>query len=51
MAPKQKQVKKKVVSHKPKLAHKLARYVRAFPVHLTSGDNLPSISHLRIFVK
>lgn len=46
MAPKDKQIKKKVVTHKPKLAHKLAKYVRAYPVHLSQGEGLPSISHL-----
>lgn len=46
MAPKDKQLKKKVVTHKPKLAHKLAKYTRAYPVHLTQGEGLPSISHL-----
>lgn len=46
MAPKDKQVKKRVVSHKPKLAHKLAKYVRAYPVHLVRGDQQPSLSHL-----
>lgn len=46
MAPKDKQVKKRVVTHKPKLAHKLAKYVRAYPIHLTRGEQFPSISHL-----
>jgi hypothetical protein len=46
MAPKDKQIKKKVVTHKPKIAHKLAKYVRAYPVHLRQGEGLPSISHL-----
>lgn len=40
--------KKKATTHKPKLAHKLARYVRANPVHLRSGANLPSITHLAL---
>lgn len=51
MAPKDKsQPKKRVVSHKPKLAHKLAKYVRAYPVHLQRGDQQPSLSHLGIAV-
>ena len=40
--------KKKVTTHKPKLAHKLARYVRATPVHLRTGANLPSVSHFTL---
>jgi large subunit ribosomal protein L6e len=40
--------KKKVTTHKPKLAHKLARYVRSNPVHLSSGVAQPSITHLRL---
>lgn len=46
MAPKDKQAKKKVISHKPKIAHKLAKYVRALPVHLIQNEQLPSLSHL-----
>jgi large subunit ribosomal protein L6e len=38
--------KKKATTHKPKLAHKLARYVRASPVHLKSRVDQPSITHL-----
>lgn len=38
--------KKKATTHKPKLAHKLARYVRANPVHLRSRVDQPSITHL-----
>jgi hypothetical protein len=42
--------KPKTVVHKAKIAHKLARYVRATSVHLTSlrGDSAPSTTHLRI---
>lgn len=36
--------KKKATTHKPKLAHKLARYVRANPVHLRSRVDQPSIT-------
>lgn len=38
--------KKKAVTHKPKLAHKLAKYTRANPVHLRSRIDQPSITHL-----
>lgn len=38
--------KKKAQTHKPKLAHKLARYVRANPVHLRARLDQPSITHL-----
>lgn len=38
--------KKKVTTHKPRLAHKLARYVRANPVHLRTRVDQPSITHL-----
>lgn len=39
---------KKTVQARAKIAHKLARYVRATPVHLPSGSSLsqPSVSHL-----
>ena len=35
-----------------RIAHKLARYYRALPQHLTGikGDSQPSTSHLRIFL-
>jgi large subunit ribosomal protein L6e len=41
-----KAAQKKATTHKPKLAHKLARYVRANPVHLRSSLAQPSITHL-----
>ncbi len=42
---------KKTVQARAKIAHKLARYVRAAPVHLPSGSrpDQPSVSHLRIY--
>lgn len=41
---------KKTVQARAKIAHKLARYVRATPVHLHAGScpNQPSVSHLSI---
>jgi hypothetical protein len=48
MAPKNKKENKKATTHKPKIAHKLAKYLRANPVHLRSSSNLPSITHLSI---
>lgn len=38
--------KKKTTTHKPKLVHKLARYVKANPVHLRARVDQPSITHL-----
>jgi hypothetical protein len=40
--------KVKTAVHRAKIAHKLARYVRATPVNLTSlrGDSAPSTTHL-----
>jgi hypothetical protein len=42
---------KKTVQARAKIAHKLARYVRATPVHLHQGScpNQPSVSHLSIY--
>lgn len=42
---------KKTVQARAKIAHKLARYVRATPVHLHQGScpAQPSVSHLSIF--
>jgi len=42
--------KNKTSAARAKIAHKLARYVRATPIHLTGikGNNLPSASHLSI---
>lgn len=39
---------KKTVQARAKIAHKLAKYVRAAPVHLPSGScpAQPSVSHL-----
>lgn len=39
---------KKTVQARAKIAHKLARYVRAYPVHLPQGScsAQPSVSHL-----
>lgn len=39
---------KKTVQARAKIAHKLARYVKALPVHLPSGScpAQPSVSHL-----
>lgn len=39
---------KKTVQARAKIAHKLARYVKAVPVHLPSGScpAQPSVSHL-----
>jgi hypothetical protein len=41
---------KKTVQARAKIAHKLARYVRAAPVHLPSGASAaqPSVAHLGI---
>ena len=41
---------KKTVQARARVAHKLAKYVRAYPTQLNSkiSPNLPSISHLRI---
>lgn len=42
---------KKTVQTRAKIAHKLARYVRATPVHLTQGTSSasqPSVTHLSI---
>ena len=40
--------KTKTTAARAKIAHKLARYYRATPIHLlgTKGDNQPSTSHL-----
>lgn len=42
---------KKTVQARAKIAHKLARYVRATPVHLQAGSacNQPSVTHLSIY--
>jgi hypothetical protein len=39
---------KKTVQARAKIAHKLARYVRAAPVHLPAGSDAsrPSVAHL-----
>lgn len=39
---------KKTVQARAKIAHKLAKYVRAIPVHLNAGSSAdqPSVSHL-----
>lgn len=41
---------KKTVQVRAKIAHKLAKYVRATPVHLPSGSSpsQPSVAHLGI---
>lgn len=41
---------KKTVQARAKIAHKLAKYVRANAVHLHAGSSLahPSVSHLSI---
>lgn len=41
---------KKTVQARAKIAHKLAKYVRATPVHLYAGSSSPqpSVSHLGI---
>lgn len=41
---------KKTVQARAKIAHKLAKYVKATAVHLPSGSSasLPSVSHLGI---
>ena len=43
--------KNKTSTARAKIAHKLAKYVRATPIHLTGihGNNQPSASHLSIF--
>lgn len=43
--------KTKKAAVRAKIAHKLARYYRATPVHLagTKGDSQPSTSHLSIY--
>ena len=45
------QSKNNKTAPRAKLAHKLARYVRANPIHLQSrlGSQNPSITHLSIF--
>ena len=44
--------KTKTNAARAKIAHKLAKYYRATPIHLlgTSGDSQPSISHLSIIL-
>lgn len=44
------ETKTKTAAARAKIAHKLARYYRATPIHLTGtrGDNQPSTSHLSI---
>lgn len=41
---------KKTVQARAKIAHKLAKYVRATPVHLPAGSSpaQPSVTHLSI---
>jgi len=41
---------KKTVQARAKIAHKLAKYVRAAPVHLPTGScpSQPSVAHLGI---
>jgi hypothetical protein len=43
---------KKTVQARAKIAHKLARYFRAAPVHLPSGSSAaqPSVAHLGIIL-
>lgn len=42
---------KKTVQARAKIAHKLAKYVRATPVHLHAGSTAdqPSVSHLSTY--
>ena len=38
------------VAHKRKIPHKVAKWVRANPIHLKYGGNLPKTAHLSIYL-